>query len=394
MRFFVTYCAMDQQLANPLWHACLVLSYWPGPEEKIEVTNSWGFYAAPMANPNSNINKIKKKFGFVFDFKGNYGHLMKEEVRFLDLGYGLCGVTFEISLEQFMDLKKRCADRMAIENQAIQEAKERLSKKGVVPTSIDIFHEEQRCALQENRESRLGEFGFNYSIKKGFQDSNTCKTGALQLLRDIGIDKEQIDNLVPSSRYVAFPRVGGGQLEQFHLHSTGPLQKHTSNRTGKINFFRVWDVEGTKVKRTKVYWTFPPQNIISEDAELSTYFTISPKYAAQSKRMIRQLQSIEHEIRNASLPAELDAQRLQMAQQICDLYYGFSTLNSVSTADVIEAKITAAERFLNSLYTMINDSDVDAGVVAMQLPVEVKKKICEIMGQHFLSATLTLSASP
>jgi len=386
MRFFVTYCAMDQQLANPLWHACLVLSYWPGPGEKIEVTNSWGFYAAPMANPNSNINKIKKKLGFVFDFKGNYGHLMKEEVRFLDLGYGLCGVTFEISLEQFMDLKKRCADRMAIENQAIQEAKERLLKKGVVPTSIDIFHEEQRCALQENRKSRLGEFGFNYSIKNGFQDSNTCKTGALQLLREIGIDKEKLDNLIPSSRYVAFPRVGGGQLEQFHLHSTGPLQKHTSNRTGKVNFFRAWENKGTKV-----YWTLPPQNIISAEPEVIAYFSIPAEYASRSKKSIRQLQGIEHEIRNANLPAELDAQRLQMAQQICDLYEAFSRINSTTKTDAIEARVIAAERFLDSLYVMINDLEVNNNAVATQLPVDVKKKICEIMGQHFLSATSTLS---
>jgi len=390
MKFFVTYCTMDGQLANPFWHACLILSYWPGEGQKIEVKNAWGFYAASMSSPDSMVGKVKRKMGLGFDFQGNHGLLKKEEMRFLDLGYGLRGVTFDISLEQFLQLKQKCNNILVMQDLAIAEAKQRLSSETREPNSIEIFQEEKRQASLEHRSPRLQPFDFQLSLGMGgglsLGNSHTCKTMAIKLLLDIGIAQEHLDGLTQYNTSLALPRMSG-QQEMFFLHSTGPRQKHESQRTGKVSFFRTWQDKGTQL-----FWSLPPQLLITKSAILKNMLTLPGKYVDPVKKILRKLQEIETTVVNTKLTDENESYRLRLINRICDLYNAFAVISSKLSEGEIEEKIAVANHFFNSIYFAINDEWEDSReveTIAAKIPEDDQQKICKILGRSMAKSSFS-----
>lgn len=383
-RYFVTYAVMTEQVgANMLWHALLGLTYWPGPGKKAQLTNAWGYYAAPMAKPDNILEEIKvgikKKAGISFDFTGNYGYLKNEDVRFLDLGYGLKGETFEITYEQFMDLKVRCRNRIAIETQAIESAKDRLIKAGIeTPDSVDIYQEELRLAAEEKRPSRLEEFSFHYSLKDGFAGSQVCKTGAIGLLRDIKLEEQHVKSLIPYSRYAAFPRIRNKEnMEDLLFHSTGPRILYPKKNT----FFRAWGPQ------TKLYWSLLPQVVVTKDEKLAALMKLPEKYVEPMKRLITELQKLELAIVNAAMPAEAKDRKQALVDKICGLYGAFSLLNGQSKQSEFETKITEATSFLDNVFAAVNeDANRDKSFTdydfLSRLPALVKAQIREIIGPN------------
>lgn len=396
MRFFVTYCAMDNQLANPLWHACLILSYWPGPGHKVEVINAWGFYAAPMANPNSFASRNKRRMGVAFDFKNNYGHLKIEEMRFLDLGYGLKGKTFAITFDQFMQLKNKCRYTMVQEDQAIAEAEASLLKQykekglNIKPNSSDILHEEERLALERGVPSRLQRFELKVSLQLGFctkltmKNSNTCKTRAVSLLQDIGIDQQQLNELIHIQelplfeKSMALPKYSG-PMETIILHSTGPRKKHESARTGKCTQYREWG------KGTKLFWSQLPQLIVADSPKEIEDLIFSKDLASSIKKIIEKLQRLEHVIVNTTCNKELEAQRSALIVNICDLYTKFADIYSKTPVSLIDERIANAESFLKYVGEATNRLAVSNKTypyndVLASLSGEEQNKICDMLG--------------
>lgn len=108
MKYAVTFCTTDQEVgSNPLWHSCLLLSKMDETSKLLEVVDNWGFYGLPTTNRNNSwLDQLKIKMGLDVDLIGNHGMLRHEELRFLDQGYGLRGVTFELTKDDFELLQK------------------------------------------------------------------------------------------------------------------------------------------------------------------------------------------------------------------------------------------------------------------------------------------------
>ncbi len=385
MKFFVTYCTMDSKLANPLWHACLIVSYWPGEGHKIGVKNAWGFYAAPMSKPGSVVGKLKKMVGLGFDFQGNHGVMKNEELRYLDLGYGLRGVTFEISLEQFLQLKKSCNNIIAVEQQAIAEAKQNLASQGKEPSSYEIYQEEKRQACAQQRPPRLKPFDLRLSLDPtwgvSLNASHTCKTTAIDLLAEIGIAQTELDKLTYENSSMALPRISGRQ-EIFFLHSVGPRHKHVSERTGKVTFFRSWED-----KQANLYWSLPPQMLVTESQKLLDMFMLPSHTIEPVKKILSQLQQVENIIANACLAQEHEADRQRLIKYINDLYNVFAVINSAWDENKLAEKIVEANTFLENIYYAIYEGWDDASElesVVVVLPDEDQARICKTLGYAFV----------
>src|SRR5690349_653229 len=117
--YTVTLCLMDQDTgANPFWHTCFLLSRLDEGSKKLEVVDNYGFYGLPSTNKTSLLRKLKIKLGLDVDLNGNHGMLRHEEVRFMDLGCGLHGVTFELTEAKFNELQARCKKMVADQEQA------------------------------------------------------------------------------------------------------------------------------------------------------------------------------------------------------------------------------------------------------------------------------------
>ena len=121
MRYSITYCAMDHEFSgNIFWHSCILFSQWD-ESGKIEVIDNWGFYGIPSTDRNTWLSKLKIRIGLDIDLKGNHGMLRREDLRYLDAGYGLHGVTFELSKENFESLKQKCKTMAEEQEKAIKE---------------------------------------------------------------------------------------------------------------------------------------------------------------------------------------------------------------------------------------------------------------------------------
>jgi hypothetical protein len=414
MIYFVTYFAMDTDLgSNPLWHAGLAASKCYSENQKIEVKHAWGFYSMPMTAPQSifeNIKvSIKKCFGIKFDIQGNHGKLIPEEMRHFDKGFGLRGVTFEITEQQYAQLKKLCDERLAIEDKAIQDAIQSLKDKKTITDdakddgsvsykvykydsfSFKIYQEELRLAAIEKREPRLKPFEFKVSLtdegRISLEGSYTCKNDAIGMLRQIGIAEADLAQLTTNELSRALPRIGGN-LERFFLHSAGPL--HEFRNENKLSFFRKWED-----KQDKLYWSLPPQRLITSSKPLKALFTLADKYTVPIKRLLRQLQTLERVVVNAPLEKEYEHLRRRFVEHVCKLYESFAFINSKMKAETIESKIADAKRLIHTLNFTINDrwdDKKDIETVVTLLPNEVQKQICKIIGCSYFPCDVLLAS--
>ncbi len=170
---------------------------------------------------------------------------------------------------------------------------------------------------------------------------------------------------------MAIPR-RGGTLEYIYLHSTGPVQKHT-RRNGDVSFFRSWN----KDNGTKVFWTAPPQRIVTDSEDIRNYFRLDEDKMEACGKVISQLQQIEHEIMNALMTDEMQPQRQALVDSLCRLYTAFTTLNSSTPHAEIDAIVNRSKQFLADL---AHDMNRPGPHVIAQLPEKVKEKINAVLG--------------
>ncbi|KTD04025.1 hypothetical protein [Fluoribacter gormanii] len=429
MKYTITFCVFDHTVGgNPFWHGSFFLSMLDENKQLLEVVETWGFYGVTSTGDKSSwLEQFKNKYHLDVDFQGNHGMLINEEVRFMDLGHGLHGYTFELAQDEFELLQKRCANAVAEQEAAIKEVvgdgqhfKTDPEKKGRVyqeeAYSRQIFEIEQIKAKIEGRPSRLKPFDFHLSFGlsgPSLKNSNTCKTRAVSLLEGI-LTEEQLAPFKNSS----LPRLIPG-LEPILLHSEGPLHIHKKS-SGKEVFYR----DKKQDKEVKLYWSVPPQRFDQLSADTESLFKIDEEYRDEVKYIVSQLQRLEWLIRNASLPEKYKEYQNDLIQRIVSCYKAFAIIEPKNDSKIsgwqgsilgffsvprsqeekkLQDKIHQAKMLLNALYMAIVDgwsiydeypSETTTNVNAEDynllealvsyLSTEDKESLCKILGRPYL----------
>ncbi len=321
--YTVTFCTQDQDVgANFLWHTFLLLSRFDNETKKMEVVSTWGFYGSPSSNVGTIWHSIKMFFALDVDFHGNHGKLRPEDIRYLDAGRGLHGVTFELTKEKFIELQTKCEKMSENEFQAIRDLSEPLHLQGKPKhktrnypqenQSRQFFELESAAANEQQRSPRLKEFRLSL-----FPGANTCKAQAIKLLTGI-VTPEQIARV--TSWHGAVSRFSG-KMEDIHLHSTGPLREH-KKASGEIVRYRSHEDEDVRL-----FWSMPPQEVEVLSEETLGYFQVNPAYRDEIKKLVGQLQQFEWYFINASFDKKLEPLRETMLTAIQLHYQSFSMLS-------------------------------------------------------------------
>ncbi len=428
MKYTVTFCVFDHTVeGNPFWHGSFFLSKLNESKQLLEVVETWGFYGVTSTTDRKSWwGKLKTKFALDVDFQGNHGILTHEEVRFMDLGHGLHGYTFELTEEQFNEIQKRCAKAVADQEAAIKEIvgsqtpsdparKVRFYKEE--PVSKHIFEIEKYKAKMEGRPSRLKPFDLQVSFGlwgPSLEKSHTCKSEALNLLEGI-LTEEQLEPFKATS----LPRFISG-LEPILLHSTGKLRTHTRS-SGKEVFYRDRHDEDVKL-----YWSVPPQHVEALSADTIDLFSIDEEYVGEVKSTVSKLQRLEWSLRNAFLPTQYQEYKDNLIDKVVACYKAFALVEPKKDTKIsgwqgfalslfslprsreekkLQDKINQAKMLLNSIYMAIVDdwaidnnypSEISATetdedynpleAVVSYLSVDDKKKLCQILGRSYLES--------
>lgn len=408
MKYILTCFVMDDRIANPFWHMGALLSRTCEPSGRLQATHAWGFYPAGLSAPDSAYTyvttMIKKSLGFHFDLQGSYGILKEEEMRFLDQGYGLRGISIEISHEQYQKFKQICRAEIEQQNLAIAEGKEKLKGAGEKVNFVNIFENEKYEAFENTRNSRLNRFDFQVSInaqdifnaeksweaflRESVSLSYTCNTFTLDLFRRINIPEKYLAEISLQGTSTVLPRFAC-DMEEIFLHSVGSRKKHESKRTGEVTFFRKWNAD----KTNELFWSLPPQYLASAVDENQSHkdkikdhehdYLLPPEYTSQIKKIISQLQKIEHVCVNAMLDSKYERERPLLIENICRHYKIFSMMNSQSSSENIQATINEANQYLSKIYSMIDSGGQRKGkgveFVVGGFDDKAKEKICKIL---------------
>lgn len=368
-KYLVTYVTMDTALgSNVIWHAALALSICRGPNEPFEVVDSYGFYSQPSSTTNPVIRFLKYLFGISFDLTGSHGVLKREEMRYLDKGIGLHGLSFDVSQDQFEKLLRDCENEICQEQEAITELNALLESEGLAKEAITAYARYRRellLAKERGSEPRLTAFNLDVAISQGLStvNSSTCKSRALSLLEGIGIEKKYLECLRQNKVSDALPRYSGELLETLLLHSDGEQQVHTSKRTGVKTLFRAWekgphyDKDAHEVidTRSKLYWTVPPSYVITDDKAFLRNLRMPAGYRELLVKYISELQQIENFLLKSPTAAKDEKKRNAFIKTIRALYQPFSKMNTTSGVHKLAPPMLRAKRFIDNIYACIKD---------------------------------------
>lgn len=396
MKYLITYAAIDSEYGNPLWHSFILLSL--AEEGKpIEVDDVWGYYGLPTTSPNSCWGRVKIWLKVDVDLTGNHGMLRHEDYRYIDRGSALHGVTFEVTEEKYKKLKEKCQNFAAAQDNAIREAVIALNltakpKYRIYPYeqhSRQIFEWETQKAQDEKRESRLKPFEFRlqpYYYRVTTRNSYTCKTQITSILQGI-LTEEQVNRISEKGKHPTIPRLSG-RMENFFLHSTGPLSSYHSKTHNKKVYFR----DGSD-HNVKLHWTLPPQEI--ENLDKST--KVAPRRnVEQAKKAIHQLQKIYWVIMDANGLEEYAEQKKLLIDHLEKHYVAFSVIHDKESKQYNPkifsispvAKINNANTVLNNLYeAIINSWSFDMNkpeALASYLKEEDQRKICKLLNRRYI----------
>lgn len=325
--------------ANPMWHGSIILSVQMSPSSPVQVIDSVGFYGiTPCSDTNPVTRFFKKKTGMNIDLTGGYGALRHEEMRFLDKGEGLEGITFHISQQRFQTLRENINDDIKQQEDAITDAveiivqkklsepnlldkiktqlaaeKQDISDQGIKKSLIastrktalpsEIYSLEHARAKKLNLTSRLKPFEFRSSWTPftllTFADSNTCKNVATDILHKAQLPFKWLQELGIQGTFASIPRFSGkANAEDFQLYSTGEYFEYQSKKTNKTIFFKKWQPElsHTAPNKTKLFWAVPPNKIIAdhtapiESQKFIDQILINPKLHDSISKLVLQLQ--------------------------------------------------------------------------------------------------------
>ncbi|USQ14256.1 hypothetical protein J2N86_02675 [Legionella lytica] len=350
MTYLVTFCTFDHTVeGNPAWHGAFFLSKYNETKKQVEVVETWGFYGVPATgSPDDWFTKFKRKIGLDVDLWGNHGWLMHEEVRFMDMGHGLHGDSYELTEEDFKKLQEKCQTQVQEQQAPVRYV---LGDEGLTAPSTrkvrcypgekhskEIYEIELRKAKIEQRAPRLHPFDLKLSLGwKGptLEGSHTCKTEALSILETV-LPSQWLASYHKST----FPRLVSGGMENIILHSEGELDIHTRSSGEKV-YYRDGEKAGVKL-----IWTIPPQKIKPlPGSTIDKLWAVDEEYCSKAKQVAGTLQKLEWMIRQADVPEECEAYRTQLLTRIVAFYQEFSFINP----DIKTPKISGISGFFYSL---------------------------------------------
>lgn len=411
--YTVTYCTMDQDVgANPFWHTCILLSKLDSETKKLEVLENWGFYGLPTTMGTSIIRNLKISLGLDVDLFGNHGMLRHEEMRHLDAGSGLHGVTFELTEEKFKALQAKCKKFHDDQYRAIHGVTSNINLNGKPDGKYRIYAQEQHSRQIFDLVKAAAKENGKQPELKPFElfGGNTCKTVAIDLLRGI-VTPQQIKRITGMAGSVS--RFSGTQ-ETIFLHSTGPTRQHVK-KSGDVLHYRKVNDEGVRL-----YWSLPPQEFELINAKTEKLFKEHPEHAYEAKTVISKLQKLEWQVMNASVPAHYALVKEQLLKEIRSSYEAFSHIEHTryvphestwtntglsllglprnqQEAQILQ-HINQGKGLLNSIYfaivdnawlpkrvdsTMIDENKVDAVAVANYFKDSDQEKICKVLGRSY-----------
>lgn len=381
---------MDPEVdANCLWHTFILLSRYDEKTKKIEVINDAGFYGPTASVKTGFLYKLKRLVGFDTDLSGNHRYMMHEELRYMDRGRGIHGVTFELTEENFNKLLQRLHNLRKDQKNAIREAEEelKLDTKSDSKTrcysgeknSFKIFQHELNKAEKEKRQPRLKEFSLNL-----FNSPKSCKTHAIDILKGILTDK-QIQRIQGYWEAVTY---FSGKLEPLPLHSRGPLYDYAKKGT-KYRDFK-YDANDNKDTKTQLFFSIIPQNMEYLSNDTKELFHIDSAYIDRIRKVVRDLQGIEYVLKDFTMSQKYSPTHDDLLKRVIQHYEFFSivrtnvkkekkgatrvepydfwkSLRTDSSNDLLDRELVehlvAAEDFVQNLYAAIAD-DWEVNVTA------------------------------
>lgn len=416
MKTFVTFCVQDSEAgANPLGHSLLLFSQFDEHSDNrwLKVVDAFGFYGLPSTrSKNSLIRKLKISVGLDTNFSGNHGMLRHEEWRYLDLGKGLRGVTFELTAEQFQQLLSNCNTMISEQQQAIDEV---VQSQGIEPAPKGqyriyphehlgpiIYQLEQIKAQQKGLESRVKPFNARFRFGWTGPDiskSHNCKSQAIELLSTV-LTAQQIDRLTEKGKHPTIP-IYSGRMESIHLFSTGKLHVFQKSSGEMVHYRRADDIA--------LWFTIPPQEceFIAEDTK--ALFTLDKIYCQQAKSAVRKLQKLEWFLLSAQVSEKSEAMKKSLLAEVTQSYQDFACIrplnrdpkNTLVPSTVLaffkipntdlqislQSKLQKVTSLFNTLSSAIADESCDgegADGGLSYLSMVDQQKICKIIGQTYV----------
>ncbi|MFT4059693.1 MAG: hypothetical protein QM652_09110 [Legionella sp.] len=427
MAHLVTICTfLPESGSNFFGHTGIILSVLDKQTNQVRVIDALGFYGVPAADTSTHwYTQLLKLLSLDLDISGNHGWLIHEEIRFMDLGQGLCGNTFELTEEEFNHLQEECDKRLTLQQQAVDEYAKEHHLEGNSSKQIKrylhekysriIFAEEKNKAKENGTEPRLKPFDFILSWnswRPTLLTSHTCKTEAVDILKTVLSDAEIKPYLAHT-----FPRAVSGGMEYIYLHSSGPLKEHIKESQQRV-YFRDRETPGVKLT-----WTIPPQNISAlPESKIKSLFAIDEEYCDEVKALASKLQRLEWLFRNAEFSAEHEWCRGKLLARIIAGYRTFSVCQTAGKDEKPsgvrglafwlmsipknkeqknwQEKINKGNFLINCLYTAItegwrfeqgmatNNNPYTLGILASYLSVSEQKKLCQIINRTYVSPEL------
>lgn len=403
-KIFLTFGTSDPKAgSNPYRHSFFILSRLQAGAASMKVFDTWGFTAVPSrAAPNSLRTYIKKDLlRFNYDMYGNHGILCHEQYRYLDVGDGLHGKSFEISQENCQKLQEKCSAMVADQNAAIAQAvkdlnlQPKLSENTKVyeyeDHSQEIYNHEINLARKEQRLPRLRHFEFPLFSVLG-SGTNTCKTQIVHLFDDI-LAPQQIARITNNGMTTSFP-LFSGITESIHLYSTGPLSTHVKASGATVHF------RDNYTNEIGLDWTIPPTLIETFDEKTKHDLHIDPVYVNDFKKFAKTLQALywfflNTPIANAKQEVIDDIQakisglfKLSITtknmvdnQQTRCMHHFFRSSKVIPMQNRPEA-ITNIEDFFNTIYETAQSPE-------SLLSEEAKIELCKILGRPYSTPTLS-----
>lgn len=404
--YTVTLCLMDQEVgANAFWHTCILLSRYDEHTKKHEVVDNYGYYGLPSTMSWPSIRALKVQAGLDVDITGNHGMLRHEEIRYLDAGKGLHGVTFELTEEQFNTLLTRCRQMAQEQSDAIHEIATFFKLTPLPEGKYRIYPYEQYSGLIFSTEIEKAKIEGRLSRLKPFDlmptpGSNTCKAQAIDLLDGI-LTQEQIERITSINKAVSR---FSGKVERIFLHSSGPLQEWTKRNGEKVYYRKA--MEGVKL-----YWTIPPQEIETQQGETRNLFEMDPERIDSIKAIIRKLQTLEWFFTNAVVEEKYQNNRHELVKYIREIYewyaaalpkspqpqntwanFGLWLLNQPRNTDeaLLLSCMKHAKAFINRLYMFAvdgaeNEPDKEhPELLAAKLTKDQRREVCGLIMRNYV----------
>jgi hypothetical protein len=246
-KYFVSYCVMDMDAgANPFGHSCLIFSSQHHENAPIRAIDSYGYYSQPNSSSNPVISFIKRMLGLNVDLQDVHGVLKQEDMRYLE-GAGLKATSFEVSNEKFEQILQSISTNIQEEEQAINEANRALEQLNQPKNGVTRLNHEQDLARREGRPSRLNKFHLTLDHHFSTAQSYTCKTRAIDILRQHEVIDDQQASLLKGEGFsFAFPRSSTLELNQLRMVSCG--RRYPSSNGLFFNHY--WD-------KNQLYWATP-----------------------------------------------------------------------------------------------------------------------------------------